>query len=408
MALQDPSTRGIEPPDPDLTPDELVARATALRPTLRERQDECDELGRLPDSTLRDYVDAGFWRVVQPRRFGGYEFDLDTFLRVTVELSRGCPSSGWVFGLTAAHNLIVGLFDERGQAELFGDGDFRCPLSNLPAPATKVDGGYVVSGSWDYCSGCDIATHFIGGSVLTEPDGSIDTRWVAMRRDQYEIIDNWDTLGMRGTGSRRIVVQDLFVPEHHTSPSPNPFRPVPVFPGRDVHANPMYRGPLASLLISEPAAVCVGIAQAAIDAYVEILETRHQYGPMSPLRKELGVFQRLLGEATAYVDTAEAALRRLAQTWLELAERSARTGEPVGDEEDRRLILVEQQIIEMASRAVEVVFRTSGSSASNKGQRIERYFRDLNMVRTHVTLQFERTWENVGRLRLGLAPEMPF
>jgi len=407
MTLQDAGI-GFEPPEPDLTPDELVARAAALRDTLRERQDECDEIGRLPDSTLRDYIDAGFWRVVQPRRFGGYEFDLDTFLRVTVELSRGCPSSGWVFGLTAAHNLIVGLFDEQGQIELFGDGDFRCPLSNLPAPARKVDGGYVVSGHWDYSSGCDVATHFIGGAVIEEPDGTIDTRWVAMRRDQYEIIDNWDTLGMRGTGSRRVIVEDLFIPEHRTVPSPNPARPVPEFPGRDVHANPMFRGPLASLLISEPAAVCVGIARAAIDEYEHILATRHQYGPMSPLRKDLGVFQRLLGEAIAYADTAEMTLRRVAQVWTELAERSARTGEPVGDEDDRRLILVEQQIIELASRTVELVFRTSGSSASNKGQKIERYFRDLNMVRTHVTLQFERTWENVGRMRLGMAPEMPF
>jgi 3-hydroxy-9,10-secoandrosta-1,3,5(10)-triene-9,17-dione monooxygenase len=391
-----------------VTPDELVGRAAALRDALRERQDECEGIGRLLDSTLQDFLDAGFWRVVQPRRFGGLEFDLDTFLRVTVELSRGCPSSGWVFGLTAAHNLIVGSFDERGQAELFGDGDFRCPLSALPVPARKVDGGYVVDGWWDYGSGCDIATHFIGGTVVTEPDGGVDTRWVAFGRAQYEIVDNWDTLGMRGTGSRRVVVEDLFVPEHHTVPSPNPTRPLPRMPGRDVHANPMFRGPLASLLISEPAAVCVGIARAAIDEYIEILTTRHQYGPATPLRRELGVFQRLLGEATAYVDTAEAALHRVAQAWTEAAERADATGTPVSDEDDRRLIAVEQQIIELASRAMETIFRTSGSSASNKGQRIERYFRDLNMVRTHVTLQFERTWENVGRLRLGLTPEMPF
>jgi 3-hydroxy-9,10-secoandrosta-1,3,5(10)-triene-9,17-dione monooxygenase len=129
---------------------------------------------------------------------------------------------------------------------------------------------------------------------------------------------------------------------------------------------------------------------------------------MSPKRGELGVFQRLLGEATAYVDTAEAALDRLAGLWTEAAEGAAASGTPASDETDRRLILIEQQIIELASRAMELVFRTSGSSASNKGQRIERYFRDLNMVRTHVTLQFERTWENVGRLRLGMAPEMFF
>ena len=156
---------GIRAPD-ICDADELVARAEAMRDTLRARQDECEELGRLPDSTAQDYVDAGFFRVLQPRRFGGYEFGLDTFLRITAELSRGCPSSGWVYGLMAGHNLVTALFDEQGQVELFGDGDFRCPLSNLPAPAVKVDGGYVVTGGWDYSSGCDVATHFIGGAVV--------------------------------------------------------------------------------------------------------------------------------------------------------------------------------------------------------------------------------------------------
>ncbi|HWM19644.1 MAG TPA: acyl-CoA dehydrogenase family protein [Ilumatobacteraceae bacterium] len=407
MTLQDRATRTVDLPDPDLSPDELVARATEMRDTLRSRQDECEELGRLPDTTAQDYIDAGFFRVLQPRRFGGYEFGLETFLRITAELSRGCPSSGWVYGLMAGHNLVTALFDEQGQVELFGDGDFRCPLSNLPVPAVKADGGYVVSGGWDYSSGCDVATHFIGGAVVapTSSDEPVDTRWVAMRRDQYEIIDNWNTLGMRGTGSRRVVVENLFIPEHHTVPSPNPTRPVVEFPGRNVHANPIYRaGPLVPLLISEPAAVAVGVAQAAIDEYIEVLTTRHQYGPASPLRADLTVFQRVLGQATALVDTAEAALWHVARSWTEQSEHSAATGVPVSDESERRLILIEQQVIELCSQAVELVFRTGGSTAARKGERIERYFRDLNMVRTHVTLQYERTWENVGQLRLGMAP----
>ena len=244
-----------------------------------------------------------------------------------MELSRGCPSSGWVFGLTAAHNLIVGSFEELGQIELFGDGDFRCPLSALPAPGrarrrrlprVRLVGLLVRLRRRD-------PLHRRRRSSPSRR-GEIDTRWVCFRRDQYEIIDNWDTLGMRGTGSRRVVVQDLFVPEHHTVPSPNPFRPVVELPGRDVHANPMFRGPLASLLISEPAAVCVGIAHAAVDEYIELLTTKHQWGPMSPLRSEVGVFQRLLGEATAYLDTAEAALHQVARIWTDHAERAAETG----------------------------------------------------------------------------------
>ena len=146
MTLEDSSLWAIDPPEPNLTPEELIARAAALRGKLRERQAECERLGRLPDATLQDYLDAGFYRVMQPRRFGGYEFDLDTFLSVTVELSRGCPSSGWVFGLMATHNLIAGLFPEQAQAELFGDGDFRCSLSALPVPVLRVEGGY--RGQW--------------------------------------------------------------------------------------------------------------------------------------------------------------------------------------------------------------------------------------------------------------------
>jgi 3-hydroxy-9,10-secoandrosta-1,3,5(10)-triene-9,17-dione monooxygenase len=390
---------------PEITPAALVERAAAMRDTLRARQDECEELGRLPDSSFKEFLDAGFYRVLQPRRFGGHELDVATFLRLTVELSRGCPSSGWVYGLTASHNLIIALFEEQAQIDVFGEneGDVICPVSNLPVPAVRVDGGYRLTGGWDYCSGCDVATHFVGGAVVTGPvGGEPELVWALVRRDQFDIVDNWNTLGMRGTGSRRVVVDDVFVPAHHVVPAPGPSSE---FPGRDVHENPIYRaGPLLPLLISEPAAVVVGIGQAAIDEYTELLTTRHQYGPASPLRADLPEFQRRLGEATALVDTGEAALWHVARTWTEQAEEAAATGVPVSDERQRRMIQVEQQIVELCARAVELLFRSGGSSAGRRGERLERYFRDLNMVRTHVTLQHERTAENVGRLRLGREP----
>jgi 3-hydroxy-9,10-secoandrosta-1,3,5(10)-triene-9,17-dione monooxygenase len=391
----------------DITADELVGRAAAMRDTLRARQAECETQGRLPDATNREYVDAGFFRVLQPRRFGGFELGLETFLRIAIELSRGCPSSGWVFALTAGHAHTVTMWPEQGQIELFGDGDFRCPLSNLPAAAVRVDGGYRIDGWWDYGSGCDTATHFIGGiAVAGAPGGPPDdTRWAAFPRAAYSIVDNWDTLGMRGTGSRRVVVEDLFVPEHHTVASPNPDRPVVAFPGRGVHENPIYRGgAIMPLLVSEPAAVAVGIAQGAIDHYIELLQTRRQYGPASPLRRELTMFQRDLGQATALVDTAEAALMQLAATWTAQAHDVAQRGVEVGDEAQRRLLMICQQVVELCAEAVDVIFRTAGTTATRKGEAVERCFRDVNMIRTHVTMQFDRTFENVGQLRLGLPP----
>jgi 3-hydroxy-9,10-secoandrosta-1,3,5(10)-triene-9,17-dione monooxygenase len=345
--------------------------------------------------------------VLQPRRFGGFELGLETFLRIAIELSRGCPSSGWVFALTAGHAHTVTMWPQQGQIELFGDGDFRCALSNLPAPAVRVEGGYRIDGWWDYGSGCDTATHFIGGIAVAGADGEApgDTRWAAFPRAACSIVDNWDTLGMRGTGSRRVVVADLFVPEHHTVASPNPDRPVVGFPGRTVHENPIYRGgAIMPLLVSEPAAVAVGIAQGAIDHYAELLQTRRQYGPASPLRRELTMFQRDLGQPTALVDTAEAALMQVAATWTAQAHAAVERGVEVGDEDHRRLLMICQQVVELSAEAVDIVFRTAGTSATRKGEAVERCFRDVNMIRTHVTMQLDRTFENVGQMRLGLPP----
>jgi 3-hydroxy-9,10-secoandrosta-1,3,5(10)-triene-9,17-dione monooxygenase len=395
----------VSAPELAVTADELVARAAAMRETLRARQAECEALGRLPDATNQEYIDAGFFRVLQPRRFGGYELGLEAFLRIAIELARGCPSSGWVYALTAGHAHTVTMWPEQGQIELFGDGDFRCPFSNLPARAVAVDGGYRIDGWWDYGSGCDTATHFIGGVAVSVDGEVVDTRWAAFPREAYSIVDNWDTLGMRGTGSRRVVVEELFVPEHHTAPSPNPNRPVVDFPGRGVHENPIYRcGTIFPLLVSEPAAVAVGIAHGAIDHYIEILQTRRQYGPASPLRRELSMFQRDLGRATALVDTAESALMQVAATWTRYAVEAAERGIETTDEQQRRLLMICQQIVELSTQAVDIVFRSAGTSATRKGESVERCFRDVNMIRTHVTMQFERTWENVGQMRLGLPP----
>src|SRR3954449_7579512 len=122
-------TQSIPVPEPDLTQDEIVQRARDMIPVLRERQEECERIGRLPDETSRDFIDAGFYRILQPRRFGGYEFDLPTFSRGAIQLARGCPSTGWAFTLPAGHaHLLASYFSEEAQVEIAGaDGDIRVP-----------------------------------------------------------------------------------------------------------------------------------------------------------------------------------------------------------------------------------------------------------------------------------------
>src|SRR5579863_9073449 len=161
----------VAPPEPELTPKELVARADSMRATLRERQALCEESGRLPPETNADFVKAGFYRTLQPRCFGGYEFDLPTFIKVIMAVSRGCTESGWVLALIAGHPVLLAGFPEQGQREAYGTaGEFRGPgVAMAGGTAVPADGGYRVRGTWDYSSGCDVGTHFSGNDTDDQP-----------------------------------------------------------------------------------------------------------------------------------------------------------------------------------------------------------------------------------------------
>jgi Cobalamin-independent synthase, Catalytic domain len=163
-------------PEPDLTPETVIARARAMIPAIRDQQDEAERLGHHTAELDRQFAEAGFYRILQPRRFGGYEFGLPTFWQVMLAVSAGDPGTGWGLTLGAHHALVVGAyFSEDGQRDIFGPaGDFRCPHRPPPMgtaePAGKrageVGGGYVVSGTWDYCSGIAYATHFMGNAMV--------------------------------------------------------------------------------------------------------------------------------------------------------------------------------------------------------------------------------------------------
>ncbi len=374
----------------------MLRAARAMLPVLRERQDECESLGRLPQHTNDEFVSAGFYGILQPRRFGGCELDMPTFFKVMSTISRGCPSSGWVLTLTAGHPLLLAaLLPEEGQTELFGpDGDFRGPASlNGTGAAVPVDGGYHLSGTWHYVSGCHIATHFIG--LASNGDQRL---LLTVPREAIHIVEDWDVLGMRGTGSHRVVVDDVFVPEHHTCAAAFDYATSHAAPGRVVHEAPIYRaGRIGSLLWGEMAAVAVGVAQGALDEYEHELRSKKlAYPPFSP-RSTVPEYQRQFGEAWALVAMAEATLERVGRDYMEFAEREVRTGEPFSDQLDRQLQLLEQYVTKLAADAVDIMFRTAGTSATRSGARLQRYYRDMAMVRTHRAAQYQSGAEEFGR-----------
>ena len=399
----------IAPPEPDLTVDELLRRADAMRPLLRERQAECEKLGELPADTNNRFLAAGFYRIVQPRIFGGYEFALPDFIRVMIAIARGCSDSAWVLALTSGHAVLAAQLPENAQRDVFGlKGDFRAPGVGMPnGIGIPVDGGIRVNGAWDYASGCDLATHFFGSTMVRDPETNtlLGNAWILFDRDQFKIVDNWSVFGMQGTGSRRVVIEDAFVSADRALwMSDSAGRPVRDQPGHALHPNPMYHGWLAPLLISEVAAVSIGTARGALDIYQEILQNKKTNFPPFHSRSQETEFQQHFGEAQSLIDTAEAAILKMTADYMDLARHHVETRTPLDDEMERRFILIEQQIIRLTWEAVELMFRTSGTSAAAKSSPLGRALRNLAVIRTHVTLQLDHTATNAGRLHFGLPP----
>ena len=225
---------------------------------------------------------------------------------------------------------------------------------------------------------------------------------MVLERAQYRIVDDWHVMGMQGTGSKRIVADDAFVPAQRTicAVAPGADRNRLKRPG--LHANPMYLGRIASFLIGESASVAVGAARGALDLYEEVLRVKRTYHPPYHERFREPEFQAHFGRALGLVATAEAALIRAGRGIHGLRARGGAAGEPFGDEKDQRLMLIELQCMRLAWEAVELIYRTVGTSdAAKDGAMIGRIFRNMAVINTHPALQLERTALNAARTRFG-------
>jgi len=268
-----------------------------------------------------------------------------------------------------------------------------------------VAGGYRVKGAWDYVSGCDIATHFIGGALVLDPAtkaprGSIV---VVFDRKDYAIVDNWNMVAMQGTGSKRVVIEDMFVPEHRTMLWSNAQGEMLYErPGRSLHNNPMYFGRTPPFLVAESTAVVVGAAYGALDVYEEIVKTRKAAFPPFPHRSELAEYQYNFGRCQAQIDTAHAAAIQVGEQYMELCRHQAEGGPPFDAAWDRRLHMIEQQCIHLAYEAVDIMFRTAGTSAARKDAMLGRYWRNIAVIRGHLAHQSDSSRVNFGRAHFGV------
>jgi 3-hydroxy-9,10-secoandrosta-1,3,5(10)-triene-9,17-dione monooxygenase len=376
----------------EVTREELLRRASELVPVLKERAARAEQLRQIPSESVRDLLSSGLIRIGNPDRYGGHGVELDAAFDVAWELGRGCGSTAWCYSLWTVHNWWLGHFPERAQEDFFAGGPdtlFSSGLNPAGGKAEPVDGGFRLSGRWGFSSGCDAASWAMVG--VSVPGGLM---WLLMPRSDYEILDTWFASGMRGTGSKDIVVKDAFVPAHRAM-DPNRAGDGN-WTGWDLHRRLSYRLPLRCLTGWDLAAPLIGIAQGAIDEFTSRLQ-----GVSGPGRTADSVpLQMRLAEASAEVDAARALHRHDIREMLDKAAREEKF-----TERDRARYRRDKAFTaKLCVAAVNRLFEAGGARAVLDSEPIQRFHRDAHGASHHAALSWDAVAEQFGRQALGLPP----
>jgi 3-hydroxy-9,10-secoandrosta-1,3,5(10)-triene-9,17-dione monooxygenase len=384
----------------------LVEEAKRLAPSLAANAAEDDRLRRLSDSTWKLLLDGGFLRSLQPARFGGGEVSLVDFVDATIEISRASPSAGWVAGVIGVHPWQLGLFNEKAQQEMWRDDPAAMHSSsyNPTGKAEKVAGGYKLSGRWSFSTGCDhcrgvmlgaiSGTREIGGNQVR------DFRSFLLMPDQYRIEDNWHVAGLRGTGSKDIVVEETFVPEYRTQ-SHLDYAMNASLPGQELNKGPLFRMPWSVVFNMALAASALGSARGFVDAW--IAATRDRKLNSGGRAADDSLIQQRLAEAIWYLDASVTRVRADAIELWQMAE--AREAASMQLRAQKRWNM--NRGCDLVGQAVTDLFRAASGRAIFLDHPLQRRFQDVQAALAHAYLVPDPLAKAVGGMILGATrPEM--
>jgi 3-hydroxy-9,10-secoandrosta-1,3,5(10)-triene-9,17-dione monooxygenase len=381
----------------------MIARAKALIPRLRERASRTEELRRLPPETERDLHDTGLFRIVQPKRVGGSEFDYVALVDCADALGQADASVAWNFANLASHHWMLGMFDKRAQDLVWNKNADALIASSFIFPAgraRKVDGGYLLRGSWPFSSGVDSSEWNMLASVVSSDDEAdgIEYRIFLLNKSDYKINDTWKATGLRGTGSNDVDVNDAFVAEPMTvAVSDLAGGPTP---GSAVNPNALYALPVFSLFPYVLSGVALGNAQACLDDYVDV--ARHRASTYN--RAKLADFQSTqikIAEASAKVDAARLIMR---STCIEVM-ADAKCGHVPDIAAKTKLRRDGAYSVNLCTEAVSLLFSASGARGLFTTGALQRQFRDAHAINSHLAFNFDAAGTNYGRVALGLPSE---
>ncbi|MGH6913103.1 MAG: acyl-CoA dehydrogenase family protein, partial [Geminicoccales bacterium] len=366
--------------------DELMGRAQALVPALRERAEHAEELRRLPDETERDFHNTGLFRMLQPARWGGSELDYGALIDLGAEVARGCPSSAWNLTNLASHHWMLAMFPAQAQSEVWSASPDALIASSFVFPAgraRRVDGAYLTGGRWPFSSGVDNSDwNMLAALVGGEDEAPPEYRLFLLPKSDYRIIDNWFAAGLRGTGSKDVEAKDAFVPEHRTLAVDETKRGAP--PGSAVNPGPLYRVAVFAMFPYVLSGVALGTAQGAFDDFTGAMRSRASRYTGAKLAS-LQTVQIRIAESAARIDAAALIMRGNCAEAMAFAE-AGKTPDIEAKVKYRR---DGAYSVRLCVEAVDLLFGASGAGALYTNNPIQRAFRDMHAISAHIAFSME-------------------
>lgn len=381
---------------------DLIDKATALKPLLEANSAETDRLRRLPDANVQALKEAGLCRLMVPKRFGGHQTSIHTYIEVMEALGRGCGSTSWVASLINVCAWLAGLFPERAQQDIWGTNRDAWIAGSL-APhgnAVAVDGGWRVTGKWMWASGSVHAQWAACGIHMVNAQGeTVNFGLSLMPMSELTIEDTWFVAGMKGTGSNTIVAKDVFVPEHRFLPYPAAFGGT----YRTEHTDEIvYRVALVPVTILILVGSQLGMAQAALDFVIEKAGVRPVTHTNYATQRESTGFQILLADAAMKIETARLHAYRAADD----LDACAAAGRHPDVKERARVRADAALVAKYCREAVEILASAHGTSSMADANRLQRLWRDVHVASRHAITEWQVNLEIYGKALLGVEPNI--
>jgi 3-hydroxy-9,10-secoandrosta-1,3,5(10)-triene-9,17-dione monooxygenase len=387
-----------------VTHDEMVARARELAPIFFERAVETEKLRRMPDANVADLKKAGLFKILQARRYGGYQMPFTTHVDVIAEIARGCPSTAWCMGVIHAHSWFMGLYPEKAQEETYGTNPDAI-ISAVISPrgkAVKVEGGYKLNGFWPFGSGCEHSQWlFLGAEVFNEKGEPIDAADLLVPTADVTLKDDWNVVALRGTGSCSIVAKDVFVPAHRYLSLPGSIADQK--PGAALHDGWLYKSAVVPVLTLALAPSALGMAEAALDH----LKARLPGRVVAYTEGEVQIDQPVTHVQIADAATRIRVARLLLHACAEEIQAAAESGEMMEFTKRARVRMDCAHAVRQCLEAIEILYLASGGSGISESSPLQRVWRDVHAVNMHGLMSLPMNQEMYGRVVLGLKPNTP-